>query len=614
MFRKIFTLCVFILFTFICPKPIFAAREFVTSYDLSYDVAADGVTNVIEKTTLRNLTNTYFASSFVLTIGSTNLTDIVSYDDGGNMETTIATKDNKTTVTVKFNQQITGVDKKQSFILKYKSNDFTQHIGQIWEINLPRVYDSTDVESFNVNLSVPLDFGEPTSITPKPKSESDILGKLVFNFTKDQMENSGISVNFGLNQIFDFNLIYDLNNSSFLPTVSSVTLPPDTNYQDINIQNINPKPLNVTVDEDGNYLAWYQIPKRSSQQIQILGLAKLYINQKINYSPKLSAKEISAWTKSDRYWEKDNPNIKAVLSDLFKNGSPKSVKEKARSIYQYVVMTLGFDLNSKNTERMGAVTSLINPQKSTSQEFTDLFIALARAEGIPARELDGFAYSKNNKLRPLSLVPGILHGWPEYYDEIQSGWVMVDPTWENTSGGVDYFNKLDLNHLILAIKGNSSVFPSTTNQIVVNISSKEFAADSNPEVEILVNENLAAGFPATAEIKILNNGGTILSGSDLNISTDKINLLGSNKMFVNPIPPFGSASYTFNLRTPFSLESFQNNITVNYGNKNYQKQVTIKPVFLLQFFPYFFSILIILILVIYFSVLGIHFRKRKKSA
>jgi len=37
--------------------------------------------------------------------------------------------------------------------------------------------------------------------------------------------------------------------------------------------------------------------------------------------------------------------------------------------------------------------------------------------------------------------------WPEFYDDAQKIWIPVDPTWANTTGGIDYFDKLDFNHI-----------------------------------------------------------------------------------------------------------------------------------------------------------------------
>jgi len=59
----------------------------------------------------------------------------------------------------------------------------------------------------------------------------------------------------------------------------------------------------------------------------------------------------------------------------------------------------------------------------------------------------------------LSLVSDVLHSWPEYYDVGQKLWIPIDPTWANTTGGVNYFDKLDYNHIALSIHGQASTYP-----------------------------------------------------------------------------------------------------------------------------------------------------------
>ncbi len=613
MKARFFGLVLLLILFITIPFKILAASEFTTSYDVSYDVGIDGITEVTEKITLKNLTNTYFASSYTMAIGSTTLTDVAATDEGGDMGTKVENKDNQTIINVKFNQQITGVDKEQKFTLKYKSKDFASSIGKTWEVNLPRIHERSGEESFNVTLSVPFSFGDPTSISPKPKSESDRGGKLIFRFTRDQLLNSGVSVNFGTNQVFDFNLKYDLNNTSFLPVVSSIALPPDTNYQDVSIKSIDPSPLNITVDEDGNYLAWYQIPKRSKLQVKVQGLSKLYINPKQKGVQTLSKDQLSIWTKSDKFWEKDNPSIRLVLNEIFKDKQPKTTREKVKLIYQYVVVNLNYDSGRlSNLERMGAVTALSNPQNAVCMEFTDLFVALTRAEGIPARELDGYAYSQNKKLRPLSLNANLLHAWPEYFDE-DRGWVMVDPTWENTSGGVDYFNKFDLNHLVLAIRGVSSQYPYTSDEALVSISSAEYKTILEPKMEILVNDNLWSGFLVAGEIKISNIGASVLPNSDLNIFASEMQILNLQKLSVPEIPPFGFSSYKINLRTPFLWQTRLGEVNVDYMGVRYTKQISIIPIFL--FFPVqnVFLVVIVTFGFVYLLVLWLHYRRYQVS-
>ncbi|MFA5933133.1 MAG: transglutaminase-like domain-containing protein [Microgenomates group bacterium] len=610
MLRKFILIFLLFLIFVVLPKNVSAASEFETDYKVSYDVTEDGVTQVAEKITLTNLTETYYASTFVLTIGSTSLGDVSAIDGGGVMEAKSEVKDNKTVVTLKFNEQITGIDKTQTFTLKYKSNDFALKIGKNWEVNLPRIHEGEDIKTFNVALSVPLSFGEPTSITPKPKSESDGAGKLVLNFTKDQLANSGVSVNFGSNQVFDFNLKYNLNNNSFFPTVVSISLPMNTNYQDVLINSINPKPLNVTTDLDGNYLAWYQIQKRSSEQVTVSGSVKLYINPKTN-TTKLTKAQVSGLTKSDKYWERDNPSIKAVNAEIFKNGKPKTTEEQVHQIYQYLVNTLKYNSAISEQTRLGALTSLSNLDRSKALEFTDLFIALVRADGIPARGLDGIAYSQNKTLRPLSLIPDVTHSWTEYFDE-HSGWVMVDPTWEQTSGGVDYFNKLDLNHFVINIRGESSTSPTAATVAEMTVSPNEFAPNSSPQIDLDVKPELWVGLPGIFKVIIQNNGSITIPSNSINISAGRINLLDSKEITVDQIPPFGSTTFDVNFRTPFLNEYTTDEIVVNYMGKQYTKKVALTPFFLLSLLPYLFRFAVFLVVFMYFLVLGVHAHKRRK--
>lgn len=613
--KKISFLIILLTLFFLHPLPSFAETEFSTSYDVTYDVGLDGVTDVTQKISLKNLTSRYYASNFILTIGSTTVSDVLATDEGGQMETKIENKDGKTAITLKFNQQVAGIDKKQIFTLKFKSKDFAQKVGRTWEINLPKIPEGNNIENYNLVLSVPAEFGDPTSIVPTPRLQSQTFERLFFTFTKEQLTSSGISLNFGTSQVFDFVLNYNLENDSLFPVITSVTLPPDTRYQDVLISNITPEPLNVTVDEDGNYLAWYKLSRRSKQEVVVNGSAKLYISPKTQQPELLSPEQKQNLIKSDKYWEKDNPVILSALREIFKEGTPKTTREKARLIYRYVVDHLKYSaerLNSDNLERLGAVTALNNPNAAVCMEFTDLFVALMRAAGIPARELDGFAYSQNPKLRPLSLSKDLLHAWPEYYDE-EKGWVMVDPTWENTSGGIDYFNKFDLNHLVFAIKGVSSTSPDVSDNVKVTISENDFVGKPQLDIGIETSETLWAGLPIVLSVKVLNRGNFPQGPTSLSLDTEKIKVLGSKTLSLGPIPPFGSTTYKFNLRTPFTWQEFEDKLEVEVAGQKYTKKVTVKPLFLYAPIPFVIVGLGVVVLGIYLIILIFHIYKKKFS-
>lgn len=618
MKKKLLTFAAFFLLIFpVFPKSVFAAeKEFSTSYDVAYEVGTDGSTQVTEKINIKNLTDQYYPSNFSLTVGSTTLSDISASDSSGAMEVKVDKGANYTSMSLKFNTQVVGLDKSQDFTLKYKSTDFAQSIGKTWEVNLPKIPDSSNIRDYNLTLSVPTNFGDPTSVSPSPKSQSQRYDRYVFIFNKGRLEKNGVSINFGNNQVFSFGIKYNLDNTSLFPAITSITLPPDTQYQDIAIKTISPEPENVTIDGDGNYLAWYRLNRRTNQTITVSGLAKLYIKPKDGKIPQLSSAQRDTLLKADKYWEKDNPQIKATLAVIFKDGTPTTTRDKAKLVYDYVVKSLKYNtsrLNNNNIERLGAITALNNPNESVCMEFTDLFIALMRAEGIPARELDGYAYSLNKSLRPLSLSRDLLHAWPEYYDE-KLGWIMVDPTWENTSGGVDYFNKFDLNHLVLAKKGVSSTTPYISDQVQVAISDEKFVSDPDLTIDIDTPQILWAGLPYTITVKAKNNGTGKYLPQTLSLNTNNIGILGSNTVDLEVIPPHGSATSLFQSRTAFNFNSFNDQIVVTVGGQKFYKNVTVKPIIYFAPLPYILIGVGVFVGGLYFTILSLHlFKKPHKN-
>src|SRR3989338_7875228 len=548
--------------------------EFSTTYDVLYDVAEDGITTVTEKITLKNLTSEYFAKEFKLTIGATQISDILASDPSGSLDVQSEQKDSATIISVKFNQQVAGLGKALPWSLQFKSKDFAEKTGKVWEVRAPKVSSSVNLEGYNLTISVPASFGEPTLISPTPKTQTVSQGKLFLTFDKEQLKESGVSASFGNYQLFDFDLKYHLKNDNLITIPTNIALPPDTFYQDVVFYLIEPKPINVTADDDGNYLAWYRLNRGQKTDIRVLGSAKLYTKPKVK-NPALSADLRKKYTSSQKYWEKDNPQIVSQLSQIL-GPEPKTKEETVKLIYRFVVNNLKYDQArlKGNIERYGAVTALNNAEGAVCMEFTDLFIALARAAEIPARELDGYAHTANPKLRPLSLTKDILHAWPEYWDE-KLGWVMVDPTWENTTGGVDYFSKLDLNHFVFAIKGSSSSQPAPAGSykyqgediqdVKVTLSDVDFLGKPQIDVTFENKNPILAGFPGKIKVKVTNLGNAFYPSNDMSIYAGKISILNTENLKSGPIPSFGTAEFELGIKTASLFDSYTDEITVLMG-------------------------------------------------
>ena len=236
---------------------------------------------------------------------------------------------------------------------------------------------------------------------------------------------------------------------------------------------------------------------------------------------------------------------------------------------------------------MGA---LVNPNSVVCREFTDLFIALARSAGIPTREVDGFAYTANTKQRPLSLVQDVLHAWPEYYDLQKKTWVMVDPTWGSTTGGVDYFSALDFDHIAFIVKGKDDNYPipaggykssdeKSLKDVEVKFSNTNSKKNQDIQISTSLPPQLTAGSPINFDIKIVNNGPALLPKKPLYIESTQLTPI--KQAFEIPvIPPYGYLIIKGSLDKTSILTKKESVVKIFYSEKSITTKNRITPFFL----------------------------------
>lgn len=576
-------LSLLVLISCLFPNDARAETEFAANYEVLYEVDNAGVTTVTEKIVFKNLTDKYYASSFNLSIGVTDITDVSASDSSGPLSANIQTEDfdktngNKSQINIKFNQQVAGKGKEYPWSFKFKSKDFVEKQGKVWQISIPKIASTTNLEKYDLVLSVPVSFGDPMAIEPKPLSQIETGGRIFFRFDKDQLTSRGILASFGANQFFNFNLAYNYYNNNILPQIIKVPIPSDTAFQDILINKIVPKPENVIKDSLGNYLALFKVDKLSDLHVEVEGHAKIYLQSK--NKDYLDKEAQGSFIKQQKYWETENSIIKIKLAEIIDKDKQMTSREKAMLINKFVVETLKYKGGraDDSTDRLGGVTALSNPDNALASEYTDLFITLARAADIPARSVVGYGYSSNRSLRPLSYDRDILHIWPEYYDP-KSGWVMVDPTWESTTNGVDYFSKFDLNHLSLITLGGNIEEPVLPDKMEVNLTDEQTPV-AKASIDLKVPDTVYAGFPIAGRLIIENTGSRFYPDASLSLTSSKIKIasveksdIGEfNKIFTPVIPPFGHLEYGFDLRTDSFLSSFEDILRFQLTSKNEPK-------------------------------------------
>jgi hypothetical protein len=140
------------------------------------------------------------------------------------------------------------------------------------------------------------------------------------------------------------------------------------------------------------------------------------IGENINYTEAATEIDNLKFTKNSFEYPTNNPVIQNIIRDI--NGASMTKDEKIWSILAYTSNSLIDDYFS-DTEN---VLEIIQKNRGDCTEHAKLFVTLARAAGIPAREAFGLIYNGDSD------NPGFsAHAWAEVIED--GHWVGVDPSW-----------------------------------------------------------------------------------------------------------------------------------------------------------------------------------------
>lgn len=577
--KKILLFLVFFTFGisafFLFKKTAWAAEEFLTNFDLTYEVQKSGVTRITYSILLTNLTSTHYASEYTLTVNTEKIQNVSAFTPQGGLKFAVEKQSGKTQIRIFFNEKVVGKGQTLRFGLSYENDEIAQKNGRIWEIIIPKFNLDPTRETFEVNLRTPSDLGSPAYSLPPPWRQTTAQDWQILTWQGQQLFN-GLRLAFGDFQLFDFKLTYHLKNPNLYPVFREIALPPDTAYQRVNISQIRPQPNKVFLDKDKNWLARFNLSPGQKLTVQVWGKAQIFSQAKFA-TPKISEENFSAYLLPQKYWEVKETKIQELAQKLM----------TPQAIYNYVVQTLTYDFQkvASGGERLGAQGALENPNSAICTEFTDLFVALARAAQIPAREINGFAFTTDPKLRPLSLEKDILHAWPEYFDKEKNTWVMVDPTWGKTTGGFNYFDNLDFNHFAFVIKGQNSEKPlpagaykleEKSKDVEVIFSHRDFSAIPNLDLKLEIPGKIFTGILKPPQLEIKNLGPGAFYDGLLTIRSQKLAL--KNTTFkLKDLPPYASEIITLELLKLKPLSPFTDTLEISVSDQTFTYPVKVIP-------------------------------------
>ncbi len=151
----------------------------------------------------------------------------------------------------------------------------------------------------------------------------------------------------------------------------------------------------------------------------------LYSEFRAQTEVKLSDAERTKFTSATATIQCDSPKVRKLAGDIIGNEvDPLNKADRLKTwVYQSIRKTAA--CNSSTT------LGVLDNMAGDCTEHTLLFVSLARAAGLPARELTGVAY--------IDRVFG-WHAWAEVYNGRQ--WVAIDPTWNELF--------VDATHIVLS--------------------------------------------------------------------------------------------------------------------------------------------------------------------
>jgi len=398
-------------------------------------------------------------------------------------------------IKVPITTSITRTENSEIF-LKYNSYGLVIESGAIKDVYIPGIPEDYKFEENNVkrtiltNVKIPSTEPEVNFISPKYDfvlkgdsreisiPEKDLLGQTVW-------------IQLGTKQYFSFEIKQRVPKTSgfpfalntlFVPVPRNVESGPVT--QQVYFTYISEDPNKVSLDKDNNLIFEFKSSSSGEKEVVIKGYAELSQNGNFDITDSGSIFDIGEDMLEEiqpgKYWEVDSDLILETASEI--KGEETDVYRITQKTFDYVINKIDYSFVKKYglNERQGALATL-NGGAAVCMEYSDLFITLLRAQGIPARAAFGYGYGALDYLSQDER--DINHQWAEVYLPKQDTWVSIDTTWG------DFGSQIlggDLNHFYSHVASKDPETPSTAEISYFG----ELAEIPEREMVINIEENL----------------------------------------------------------------------------------------------------------------------------
>jgi transglutaminase-like putative cysteine protease len=219
-------------------------------------------------------------------------------------------------------------------------------------------------------------------------------------------------------------------------------------YQEVRSMQVSPGDYSMVVDEYGNQYAEFDFSGQPAGTTNTVKIDYRVVVNELAYDLSVCDGELlDDFIQPELHIESANPQIMALAGDLSRGTG--TICQQVRAFYDYIGNELVYTYNGEN---WGAQASL-GPMGADCTEYTDLLVALSRAQGIPARYFEGLLYLDKGT----DSLAKIEHAWPDVYMPAV-GWVALDPSLGRSPANRDtYFAHYTPDHIIVTLGAAPSV-------------------------------------------------------------------------------------------------------------------------------------------------------------
>lgn len=392
----------------------------------------------------------------------------------------------------------------------------------------------TNLTTYNTKIFVPNTYKQTNFVLPEEYSKTEENGFDVYSFGQEDLIENYVWIQFGKTQFYRFRMTQRLNASERINTGNNnsyeIVLPRSVNeakiIQTVYFSKIEPEPDWVKEDAEGNLLAGFLVPSNKSIDVVIEGYAKIArandLPVDLGNLSQVDKESFDGYLGEAEYWEVSDPSILAQVSKFEKSDDIRTLVENT---YNFVIDRIDYSEVKRFgiNQRQGAVSTL-NGGAAVCMEYSDLFLTLMRAQGVPARAAFGYGYDPK---QPATAQEA--HQWVEVYSPALGRWISVDVTWGETG---DALIGGDMNHFythVAAINPNNP--PVISGQGFGNLSL------SNARYEIdVVSEIPEQSYRSQKELlEIYLYDERALSNSMVDNAKSKVNASVSNLLEGEPL-------------------------------------------------------------------------------